>query len=170
MPLIKLEKYTNVFVETGSYRGEGIEFALKSGYEKILSIELCDSHYKFCVNKFKDNPKVKIHQGDSGIILGGIIKDINEPITFWLDGHWMTQDPEGYCGSKQFPIMEEIEQIKKHPVKNHVILIDDIADIQNSGAVNLKNLINAIISINNLYKINYIDSTNTRDILLAQVQ
>lgn len=61
--------------------------------------------------------------GDSGLILKGIISSINEPILFWLDAHYSKANTAQ--GNKDTPIIQELETIISHGVKNHVILIDD---------------------------------------------
>jgi len=127
-----LKKYNNnnkIFIETGSFNGDGIETALKTNlYSKIYSIELSKFYHDKCTNRFIRNNKVNIVFGDSGLMLKELLKDINEPCTFWLDGHYSagnTACAEDYCS----PIMLELESIKNHThkgVKNHVILIDDM--------------------------------------------
>jgi len=67
-------------------------------------------------------PNVTIWEGDSGSLLYEMIKDINEPVTFWLDAHNGVYDPD----AENTPILRELEQIKKHHIKNHTILIDDM--------------------------------------------
>jgi len=50
-------KYPNdYFVETGSFKGKGIEKALKAGFKEIYSIELSQVYYKYCKEKFKKDP------------------------------------------------------------------------------------------------------------------
>ena len=46
-----------------------------------------------------------------------------EPCLFWLDGHYSAGITAK--GEKETPIWEELEHICDHPIKNHVILIDD---------------------------------------------
>src|SRR5262249_16050226 len=42
---------------------------------------------------------------------------------FWLDGHYSGGDTAK--GGRETPIMEEIQAILAHPVRDHIILIDD---------------------------------------------
>lgn len=55
----------SVFVETGSYVGNGIEPALAQGFKNIISIELTDKYASFCRSRFAQNNNVHIIQGDS---------------------------------------------------------------------------------------------------------
>ena len=106
-----LEKYLNpVFIETGTYKGHGVQQALDSGFEKVYSIEVKKEFYEDCKNKFSkeiSEGKVNLVFGDSLECLKDIIKDIESPITFWLDGHG------GYSevgtGIKACPLYEELE-------------------------------------------------------------
>jgi hypothetical protein len=45
----------NVFIETGSELGRGIEAALKAGFEIVYSIELDPKFHEHCKEKFKDD-------------------------------------------------------------------------------------------------------------------
>lgn len=117
----------DIFIETGSYTGDGIQAALNLGFKEIHSIELSEKYYELCKEKFKTYPQVTIHKGDSGVLLETLIKDKDEGITFWLDGHYSSGDTacaEKYCS----PIQQELESIRKFSHPNHVILIDDMKD------------------------------------------
>lgn len=122
-----IEKYAkdnsiHIFVETGTYLGETID-TLKNNFKKLISIELDKELYQKAKIRFKNLPHISILQGDSGIMLDSVIEPIHEPILFWLDGHWsggVTARGEGNT-----PILKELEIISNHPIKNHIILIDD---------------------------------------------
>lgn len=118
------KKWVNpYFVETGTFGGESIQRALKEGYGEIHSLEI---DWRLCKNakkRFKNNDNVHIYHKDSGKELWSVIKKIDGPITFWLDGHNGTPDPQG---GKNTPLLEELDQIKLHPYKGHTILIDDL--------------------------------------------
>jgi hypothetical protein len=155
-----LNKY---FVETGSLCGDGILKAIEAGFENIISIELSEKHYNFCVDKFKNIPYVKLIKGDSGKILYDIIININEPITFWLDGHYSGDNTAK--SDLSMPIINyELEQISKHSIKNHTIIIDDLR------GMNKKEIENMILqNISNDYKFIYLDSKHAKeDIMVAQ--
>ncbi|MGE5438078.1 MAG: hypothetical protein ACM3O3_12770 [Syntrophothermus sp.] len=114
-----------VFIETGSYKGDGIEKALEAGFDKIISIEITPEYYELCVEKFKDNENVKIYLGDSVKLLSDILNDINEPVVLWLDAHYT--EPTTLYGDKMCPVLDEINIIKEHAKKyNDIILIDDM--------------------------------------------
>lgn len=112
----------DIFVETGTYLGEMIG-AVKYNFKKIYSIELGHELYENARKKFSKHKHILIVNGDSAEVLPEILMDMKEPCLFWLDGHYSGGNTAK--GEKETPIMEELKQICAHPVKKHVILIDD---------------------------------------------
>ncbi len=110
------------FVETGTYNGQGILYALRAGFPVIHSIELFPENVARVSKKFLDKPNVHVWQGNSGEKLYDLIKDFDKPITFWLDAH----SGEDIPNQKNTPLIEELDQIKRHHIKTHTILIDDM--------------------------------------------
>lgn len=53
-----------------------------------------------------------------------MLDNINERITFWLDGYYSCCDTA--LGKYWSPLIQELEHIKNHSIKNHIILIDDM--------------------------------------------
>jgi hypothetical protein len=167
MSLGKLIKYNNIFVETGSHKGDGIQQALDVGYGHVRSIEINDHYYDFCKNRFSGNDRVKLYKGSSAQNLKLMIEDIKEPITFWLDGHYSQNDPEQIPTGDNFPILNELNQIVMHPIKSHVIMIDDIREKYLQSILYM--IKSTILSINSKYVISFMDCTNKEDILLAKL-
>jgi hypothetical protein len=177
MPASKelFEKYPNpVFIETGTWHGDGVQQAIDAGFKVIYSIELSLELYQRCCERFKDVPFVSLIQGDSCIVLEDVISSIGDPITFWLDGHFSGGDT--VMGKYKSPIMQELDAIGRHPIKNHTILIDDLRDwyIGNTG-FNPDMIKDKILSINPNYTFTFEDGhvdENTHflnDILVAQI-
>jgi len=109
-------------VETGTYLGEMVK-AMKNRFGQLYSIELNEALAKRAQGKFSRDSHIEIMQGDSSTELERLLKRIDSPSLFWLDSHF-----SGGLTSKgdlETPIMREIALIFAHPVKNHVILIDD---------------------------------------------
>ena len=180
MPASKelFKKYPNpVFIETGSFYGGGIQHAIDAGFKNIYSIELSPTLYNHCMRRFKDYPNVYLILGDSSDILKELLPAINEPVTFWLDGHYSGDGTAlGSCSS---PVMKELEIIANHKIKNHTILIDDLRiwTIEEYG-FNTDILKNRITEINNEYVFSYEDGllpdgdgfiTFKNDILVAKI-
>lgn len=67
--------------------------------------------------------RVKLINGDSGIEVGKILQDIDERCAFWLDAH---SGKESYArGGIDVPLIQELQHIKNHHIKDHMIAIDD---------------------------------------------
>lgn len=82
--------------------------------EKVDSIET--------YNYFFDEKLVLIC-GDSAKYLEEVLNEVDEPALIWLDAHAGAQK---YArGPEDVPLLTELEIIKNHPIKNHIIAIDD---------------------------------------------
>ncbi len=112
----------SILVETGTYHGDMVA-AMLSKFKNIYTIELNELFFEKAKKRFSNDSHVSIIKGDSGEKLGLVIKEINKPILFWLDGHYSGGDTS--CGEKETPIYKELQVIFRHNIKNHVILIDD---------------------------------------------
>ena len=44
-----------VFIETGCWKGDGVQKALNAGFEKIITIELWSEMVELCTQKFKSH-------------------------------------------------------------------------------------------------------------------
>jgi hypothetical protein len=147
--------HNKVFLETGSFLGGGINQAYHAGYRNIISIELSDHYYEHCKNLYKNHSSfITLYHGDSGVILGDIISKIDQPITFWLDGHYSggaeSNIPETAGAGLESPLYRELEFISLHPIKTHTILIDDV-----EGRQDIEKLKEKILSINSSYKFEF---------------
>ncbi|OHB77310.1 MAG: hypothetical protein A2Z34_00220 [Planctomycetes bacterium RBG_16_59_8] len=111
-----------ILIETGTYRGDMVE-AMKRSFDRIYSIELDPILFEKARLRFKDTTHVSILHGDSGEALARLLPGIHEPVLFWLDAHYSEGDTAR--GKRETPIVNEIGSILSHPVKRHVILIDD---------------------------------------------
>jgi len=165
-----LAKYqTNVFCETGSWRGEAIGKALKLGVEKVISIELAENWYQYCEGKFKGHPKVQLVFGDSAKILYDCIKDIDEKILFWIDAH--KSDSHTAQSDLGAPISHELKQIGQHHIKIHTIMIDDMRCWNKDIGFHFgdEEIIGWLKDINPDYKFAHEDGAFPSDILVAYV-
>ena len=112
----------SLFVETGTYLAFMID-AMKDNFRELYSLELSQTLFERAVNKYVNYPHIHFLHGDSAIILPELLKKLNQPCLFWLDGHYsggvtMKADIET-------PIIAELKAILDHQIKNHIILIDD---------------------------------------------
>lgn len=112
---------TTILVETGTYMGDTL-YALYNEFDNLYSIELSELFYAKAVKRFKNYPKIKLINGDSGRLLFELVPTLKERSLFWLDGHYsggLTAK-----GDKECPVYEELSAIFKSPLE-HVIVIDD---------------------------------------------
>ncbi len=121
--LVEIAKYYNlkILVETGTYFGDML-FALYDRFDKFFSIELSNKLYERARKRFKKQSKIYLILGDSSEKLNDIIKQLNEPALFWLDGHYSGGITAK--GDKECPVFEELNAIFSSNL-NHVVIIDD---------------------------------------------
>jgi len=157
-----------VFIETGSWKGDGIQKALDCGYGKVISIELHINLYTHCLERFKDDKRVALVHGDSLEVLPTILQGIDQKCTFFLDAHY--GDRHTGRGRKDCPVIEELKAIEEHTKRTgivHDILIDDMRLFRKTHQnVALDDIIKAVKNIYNYY-ISYTDGYRERDILVA---
>lgn len=162
------------FVETGTAGGNGIELARKTGlFTEIYSMEIDESHIAFARSRFPFESHIHIIHGDSSRDLEALIKPFDRPITFWLDAHHGEPSP----GRKSnLSLMQELDQIRRHPIKVHTILIDDL---HCCGTVlfdflTREQIVQKVLQINPSYNINYINGGDEgeypNNILVARVK
>ena len=113
--------YTTL-IETGTFRGDMIG-AQKKRFRQVISIELGTDLYQKAKRRFRNEPHIRIVQGDSSEQLPLLLKDINEPAIFWLDGHYSSGITAK--GNKECPVLEELDAIFTNNHYNHIILVDD---------------------------------------------
>lgn len=110
------------FYESGTYLGDMVNFAKKI-FDDIYSVELSEELANKAKIKFSSNTHIHIIQGDSGNVIDDILKKIEGPCLFWLDGHYSGGITS--CGDEHSPIVKEVSAIIKNGHGDNVILIDD---------------------------------------------
>jgi hypothetical protein len=108
-------------IETGTYYGEMVS-AMKSRFDQIYSIEQDSGLAEAAKRRFSTDSRFTILQGDSKELLPEIIKTLQQPALFWLDAGYY-----GWAGTQgdKDRLTVELEAILRHPIKGHVILMDD---------------------------------------------
>jgi hypothetical protein len=92
-------------------------------FREIYSVELDRSLYEQALRKFAPFPHVRLVPGDSAEALGKILAALNEPALFWLDAHYSGGNTAH--GDLPTPLMRELQAVLAHPIRGHVVLIDD---------------------------------------------
>lgn len=117
---------TDVFIETGTNRGDSLAVAIGTGYPLCMSVEFVENLYLFAKERFEMEPRAKLFHGSSPAMLPLMIDPL-KTTTFWLDAHYCgtdqgMQDPRyGEC-----PLLAELEAITSVPWQHSpIICIDD---------------------------------------------
>jgi len=139
---------SSVLIETGTYLGDMVAAQLNF-FKTIYSIEVSYPLFIQAKSRFRSSTsKVKLLQGDSGILLPEIVKNLNEKAIFWLDGHYsggITSKGESEC-----PVIKELRAIL--PSTNtyeHIILIDDARCFTGEGDYPSIEVIKSLVSKTN---------------------
>jgi hypothetical protein len=168
---------TRVFVETGSWRGDGIQAALDAGFEKIISIDIDPANIEFCKNRFpieQRTGRIYLYTDDTGNQgLYNAIKEIDEPIMFWLDAHRQYLENE-VVGANPWPLFRELLQIGLHTLTHgqaHTILIDDILMLTHPDVTGWKKeqIEQALFEINCGFNLRYVANPINNNLLVAYV-
>jgi hypothetical protein len=114
-----------LFVETGTFLGE-TTLAMSGIFERCWTVEIDKSLYEQALVRFNGRRNITALHGDSATLIGDILRDIDAPAIFWLDGHYSKANTGR--GEIDTPIVNELRQIFEHPITRHVILIDDARD------------------------------------------
>jgi hypothetical protein len=120
-----------IFVETGTLYGETLS-ALRDSFDKLYSIELSKELYQRALRRFAGDAKIRLLQGDSGDMLADLVKQVDRPALFWLDGHY-SGGPTA-LGREVTPVLRELEQIALVPSrKDHLVVVDDARLFDGTG-------------------------------------
>lgn len=130
---IKRIYQTPYFLETGTWKGDGVAYALRHGFEKIFSSEIIPEIAQKAKNRFSANPEVTIFEGDSIHALEQLLPEIHGNCVFWLDAHFPGAE-EGLSSYNEtpetnirLPLQDEIATLLKQRAQyKDVILIDDL--------------------------------------------
>lgn len=168
-----LSKYKNdIFVESGTFLGNGLKCALDSGYLKCYSIEIHEFLYKKAVARFANeiaSNRVQLLFGNSEVLLSEVVKQLDRPATFWLDAHISSQ--YGKKLAKNCPIIEELDSIDRSRIKTHTLLIDDLNCFGRPAhdRITVDQVKERISKINSSYKFDFLDAARPQNILVAYV-
>lgn len=120
----------NCFIETGTYKGNTALWAGKN-FLKVHTIEFDEDRYRKTLARISntiDGSNIKMWQGNSKYVLPEILKDIDEPVIFWLDAHGTFVLEKPQTEDDEIPVIDELNAICKWYERTHqpcVILIDD---------------------------------------------
>lgn len=171
-----LSKYAgkaNVFIETGTHLGKTTKIAADLGFKHVYTIEL-SPHFYNSAKKRLEGEQIHCIFGDSCEQLKLLLPTIDEPIVFWLDGHWSMGDTAR--GNNPVPIYDELDVISEHHIKTHTLLIDDLRlmgnheePIEQWHDISLETTKQKCLNINSEYKFSFEDGHVPKDILVAML-
>jgi hypothetical protein len=108
-------------VETGTYYGEMVA-ALRKQFDRVYSIELDPKLAEYSRQRFKNDPQVKILEGDSGALVPEVVAQLDRPAVFWLDaGYYGVDLTQGDLSR----LLTELRAILSSSVREHIVLMDD---------------------------------------------
>ena len=119
-------------LETGTHVGQTCLYALCSRYfTTILSVELSDTYFEWLEQNFAESctssgvdisrVNVSLWHGDSRDKMPEMLSALHETAVVWLDAH-----DSGGDTSPTTPLIDELNMLAGHSIKDHVIMIDDI--------------------------------------------
>jgi len=162
-----IQKYKNnlkCFVETGTWKGDGIQVALDLGFTTVLSCDIDEENVNNALRRFAEKD-VRVFFSDSSSFLKNIIPKLTQPALIWLDAHVMADHTGSVFSQHQLnlanqlnvgvcPILKELESIITNTTIQHTILIDDYHCFGTWEFNNLQvdEVKNYILNLNSNYK------------------
>lgn len=171
---LRQKYFCDYFLETGYYMGSGVDRAIHAGFEKIFSIEISSIHVENGRKRHQDYitlGQVEIIQDDSRNLYETIKQFPTKRFLFFLDAH--ADQSFHHERSINCPVVEELEAIRKHPIKDHVILVDDMRLFRSQSAwargIIIDKIIEELHKINPNYKISFLKGVAENDVLCATI-
>jgi hypothetical protein len=191
MPLnsdILSQHVCELFVETGSYLGDGIQAAFDAGFARVWSVELGSNLHRHCATRFAPrlDRSLFLREGDSAQQLEllfreappALICDKPQVATFWLDAHYSYGIT--VQGEDETPLLRELRAISDSIQRGIIsakstLLIDDMSGWRKSEhAFNAATLAEMLPCMNGEWTISFIDGVHSdgtifpNDILVAK--
>ncbi len=144
-----------LFLETGTYKGDGVQWGLDNNFSRIYSVELDKKLYEYSNNRFLNNNNVKISCCDTLHFLKTVIPTIKVSSLIYLDAHISGGD-SSHNPNHPVPLKQESEIILNmfFDITKLIVVIDDVRLWKNQ-------LINDLISLykNKKMEASYIDDS-----------
>ncbi len=126
LPAIIERSAATTFVETGTFHGESLKYAASLPFRQLHSIELSPLLHHAAETAFADDTRIRLHCGDSTVVLPTVLREVRDRCLLWLDAHYCFLDSAR--GPKDCPLLEELDAVLAHERRfrvQHVIVIDD---------------------------------------------
>ena len=134
------EYKTQNFFETGTFRGDGVCYALEFPFKRITSVEIIPEIATEAKARFAGASHVKIIEADSVNALKNELSKNKANCVFWLDAHYPGADAgiTGYDAENieemRLPLVKELETIKALRKNGKDVLILDDLRIYEDGS------------------------------------
>lgn len=135
----EFRSYADIFVETGTAAGDGVQRALDAGFQTIYSIEAQNEWFMLSSKRFSEKNKVFILFGESVDILQTLFWE--QPTVFYLDAHPSSESSAGWKDLKdhgaeskynQDSIIKAELKVILSFFKKPIIIIDDINGVKDN--------------------------------------
>jgi hypothetical protein len=127
LKILDTARDVDLCVETGTFMGDTTLY-LGKNLCQVVSFEPSKELAEAATQRFFAHPNIRIVNSQSEDRLDAILTDVSPAtnhLAFWLDGHF--SEGTTYRGSKETPIVSELEAIAKHnsSFRKITIFIDD---------------------------------------------
>jgi hypothetical protein len=157
---------SDIFIETGTYKGQGIRRALDAGMGSVHSIEIDSKWLDILPDELKLDPRVSLHLGDSADVLHQVLLSLDlqvASLTIFLDAHVMTGQVTN--ANNPCPVLKELEILASH-TNRATVLVDDMrifATQRDSwNRISVDDVRSKVLEINDEYSIRF-----ENDLLIA---
>ena len=127
-------KFSNILVETGTSAGDGVVRALGAGYVEVRSVELSERWYRYCVDKFAGDDRVRLYCGRSENMIAKMLEGLDRCVVV-LDAHPAGPHTAGHDDlmangslsefNQDVILAKECREIVRVSGGRHFIIIDD---------------------------------------------
>ena len=145
---------SNTIIISGSHLCDSFKDLL-SDYIEVISIDSHFETYENCRSEYSDYIN-NIYYNDNDKILLNTLKNINNQVIIALNRY------DDNITSSNIDVINELNAIAMHHIKNHVIMIDNIRNLNSN--MTLFDIMNTIMKINTQYTF-----TLDKDVIIAYI-
>ncbi|MBO0783043.1 MAG: hypothetical protein J2P37_29865 [Ktedonobacteraceae bacterium] len=117
-----------VAVETGSHFGFGA-LQLAAMVDDVWTVESDSGLHEFCKATYDKVDRIRFFQGESDVILGRYVAQMDQPTLFVLDAHWFPMSPRAAERPGNLcPVLEELRVLSSAPstlLAGSAVIVDD---------------------------------------------
>lgn len=159
-------KYSDTLIETGTCHGTSTKKALDAGFKTVKSVEAWAPFFEHSVKLLRGYDNCHLFFGESSERLPDMLRDVVQPVVFFLDAHPAGPNTAGHDDFMQKQkksdydqsniLMRELKAIFKHG-NDHVIIIDDQNGDDANNHADIKTLMDFCTLCNPTYEFFFYD-------------